>query len=95
MDVFQLGGFGGIFGGNLVVCVVVIVVFDWIENDGLFVEVVCIECVFKLVLFVFQVKYLIIVEVCGIGVMLVVELNDLEIGLLLLEVLGKFVVFVV
>lgn len=30
MDVVDLGGFGGIFGGNLVLCVVAVVVFDMV-----------------------------------------------------------------
>lgn len=40
MNVLYVGGLGGMFGGNLVVCVVVLVIIVIIESDGL-IEWVC------------------------------------------------------
>lgn len=82
MDVLYFGGFGGMYGGNFIVCVVVFVVIDVFENDGVIEWVweigeILIGCFIGL-----QVEDVCIGDVCGYGVMVVVEFVDFEIKVL-------------
>lgn len=80
MDEFNFGEFGGMYCGSLFGCEVVLVVFDIIEEEKLNE---CGEYFGKVVILWFEKlveKYDCIGDICGLGVMFVIEfVKDCEI----------------
>lgn len=76
MDVIVFGGLGGIYVGNFIVCVVVLVVLQIFEQENLLEKVNQFGDILCQGLLVIVEDYLEIGDVCGLGVMIVIELFE-------------------
>ena len=74
MDSSHVGGLGGTYGGNPVVCAAALAVFETIEEDGLVARAAHVGKILVDALTALKVQYPIIGEVRGRGAMIAIEL---------------------
>ena len=74
MDSSHVGGLGGTYGGNPVVCAAALAVFETIEEDGLVARASHVGKILVDALTALKVQYPIIGEVRGRGAMIAIEL---------------------
>ena len=74
MDSSHVGGLGGTYGGNPVVCAAALAVFETIEEDGLVARAAHVGKILVDTLTALKVQYPIIGEVRGRGAMIAIEL---------------------